>query len=98
MLDIADHHPPLTQLSEEETLLRTNVRAFAEAEVAPFVREMDAQARIPRSLIDKLFELGVMAIEVPESLGGAGASFFMSIIAVEELSRVDPSIGVLVDV
>ena len=98
MLDIADHHPPLTQLSEEETLLRTNVRAFAEAEVAPFVREMDAQARIPRSLIDKLFELGVMAIEIPESLGGAGASFFMSVIAVEELSRVDPSIGVLVDV
>lgn len=98
MLDVVDHHPPLTRLSEEETLLRANVRAFAEAEVAPFVREMDTQARIPRALLDKLFELGVMAIEVPVNLGGAGASFFMSVIAVEELSRVDPSIGVLVDV
>jgi len=59
---------------------------------------MDEHAKIPRSLIDQLFELGVMGIEIPESHGGSGGSFFHAVLAVEELSRVDPSIGVLVDV
>jgi len=59
---------------------------------------MDEHAKIPRDLIDKLFDLGVMAIEIPESLGGAGATFFHAVLAVEALSRVDPSIGVFVDV
>ena len=94
----ADLLPPLTQLSEDEQIFRDSVRAFAEAEVRPLVREMDAQAKIPRRLIDRLFDLGVMAIEIPESYGGAGAHFFHSVLAVEELSRVDPSIGVFVDV
>ncbi|MDP6580579.1 MAG: acyl-CoA dehydrogenase [Vicinamibacterales bacterium] len=100
MPDVLDlsQSPPLTQLSEDERLLRANVRAFAEAEVAPHVREMDEQAAIPRALIDQLFDLGVMAIEIPETFGGAGAHFFLSVIAVEELSRVDPSVAVLVDV
>ena len=89
---------PLTQLSEDEQSLRANVRAFAEAEVRPLVREMDEQAKIPQQLIDQLFGLGVMAIEIPEAFGGSGAQFFHSVLAVEELSRVDPSIGVLVDV
>ena len=89
---------PLSQLSEDEQLLRANVRAFAEAEIAPLVREMDEQAAIPRALIDQLFDLGVMAIEIPESYGGVGAHFFFSVIAVEELSRVDPSVALLVDV
>ena len=97
ILDLAQS-PPLTQLSEDEQLLRANVRAFAEAEVAPHVREMDKQATIPRALIDQLFDLGVMAIEIPETFGGAGAHFFLSVIAIEELSRVDPSVAVLVDV
>jgi alkylation response protein AidB-like acyl-CoA dehydrogenase len=88
----------LTQLSEDEQLLRATVRAFAETEIAPHVGEMDAQAVIPRALIDQLFDLGVMAIEVPEAYGGAGANFFLSVIAIEELSRVDPSVAVLVDV
>src|SRR5262249_48169860 len=70
----------------------------AAAQVRPLGREMDEPAKIPRALIDKLFELGVMAIEIPETYGGAGATFFHAVIAVEELSRVDPSIGVLVDV
>ena len=90
--------PPLSRLSEDEQLLRANVRAFAEAEIAPHVREMDEQAKIPRALIDQLFDLGVMAIEIPEEYGGVGGHFFLSVVAVEELSRVDPSVGVLVDV
>ena len=90
--------PPLSRLSEDEHLLRVNVRAFAEAEIAPHVREMDEQAKIPRSLIDQLFDLGVMSIEIPEQYSGIGGHFFLSVVAVEELSRVDPAVGVLVDV
>src|SRR5688572_32948634 len=59
---------------------------------------MDEEAKIPRHLIDALFELGVMGIEVPETFGGAGGTFFHAVLAVEALSRVDPSVGVLVDV
>src|SRR6185437_1691271 len=93
-----EHAPALTQLAEDEVIFRDSVREFAEAQVRPLVREMDDHAKIPRALIDKLFELGVMAIEIPDTYGGAGASFFHAVLAVEELSRVDPSIGVLVDV
>jgi len=89
---------PLTVLSEDETLFRDSVFEFADREVRPLAREMDEHAKIPRALIDKLFDLGVMAIEIPESLGGAGATFFHSVLAVEAFSRVDPSIGVVVDV
>ena len=89
---------PLTVLAEDEMIFRDSVRAFAEAEIRPLVREMDEHAKIPRALVDKLFELGVMAIEIPDAHGGAGGSFFHAVLAVEELSRVDPSIGVLVDV
>jgi alkylation response protein AidB-like acyl-CoA dehydrogenase len=91
-------HPPLTLLSEDERLFRDSVYAFADREVRPLVREMDEQAKIPRDLIRKLFDLGVMAIEIPEVHGGGGATFFHSILAVESLSRVDPSVGVFVDV
>jgi len=90
--------PPLTVLSEDELILRDSVREFAEAQVRPLVREMDDHAKIPRTLVDKLFDLGVMGIEIPESLGGSGGRFFHAVLAVEELSRVDPSVGVLVDV
>jgi alkylation response protein AidB-like acyl-CoA dehydrogenase len=88
----------LTRLSEDETLFRDSVREFADREIRPLVREMDEQARIPRALIDKLFALGVMGIEIPERFGGSGASFFHSVLAVEALACVDPSISVLVDV
>jgi len=88
----------LTGLHEDEALFRDSVYEFADREIRPHVREMDEQAHIPRQLIDKLFALGVMAIEIPEGHGGAGASFFHAVLAVEALSRVDPSIGVLVDV
>jgi alkylation response protein AidB-like acyl-CoA dehydrogenase len=88
----------LTSLHEDEALFRDSVYEFADQEIRPHVREMDEQAHIPRQLIDKLFELGVMAVEIPEAQGGAGAAFFHAVLAVEALSRVDPSIGVLVDV
>ena len=90
--------PPLAALSEDEQLLRASVRAFAETEVAPLVREMDDRQEIPRALIDRLVDLGVMAIEIPEKWGGAGGHFFLSVLVVEELSKVDPSVALLVDV
>ncbi len=93
-----EHAQPLTLLAEDEVLFRDSVREFAEGQIRPLVREMDEHAKIPRSLVDQLFDLGVMGIEVPETYGGAGASFFHAVLAVEELSRVDPSVGVLVDV
>jgi alkylation response protein AidB-like acyl-CoA dehydrogenase len=89
---------PLTALSEDERLFRDSVYEFADREVRPLVREMDEHAKIAPALVEKLFDLGVMAIEIPDTYGGAGASFFHSVLAVEALSRVDPSIGVLVDV
>jgi alkylation response protein AidB-like acyl-CoA dehydrogenase len=88
----------LTTLHDDEALFRQSVFEFADREIRPLVREMDEKAHIPRQLIDKLFALGVMAIEIPETQGGAGAAFFHAVLAVEALSRVDPSIGVLVDV
>ena len=95
---VADLQSPLTHLSEDERLLQQSVREFAQAEIRPLVREMDEHAKIPRTLIDRLFELGVMGIEIPDAHGGGGGRFFHSVLAVEELSRVDPSVGVLVDV
>jgi alkylation response protein AidB-like acyl-CoA dehydrogenase len=93
-----DVPPALTRLAEDEIIFRDSVYEFADREIRPLVKEMDEHAKIPRSLIDRLFALGVMGIEIPETYGGAGASFFHSVLAVEALSRVDPSIGVLVDV
>jgi alkylation response protein AidB-like acyl-CoA dehydrogenase len=90
--------PALTRLAEDEALFRDSVYEFADKEIRPLSREMDEHAKMPRDLIDRLFELGVMGIEVPETHAGAGASFFHSVLAVEALSRVDPSVGVLVDV
>ena len=96
--ETAESLGPLTVLAEDERIFKESVREFAEAHVRPLVREMDEHAKIPRSLVDRLFDLGVMGIEIPEALGGSGGRFFHSVLAVEELSRVDPSIGVFVDV
>jgi alkylation response protein AidB-like acyl-CoA dehydrogenase len=97
-LETAEHPSPLTVLAEDELIFRDSVRQFAEARVRPLVREMDEHAKMSRPLVAELFELGVMGIEVPEAYGGAGGRFFHAVLAVEELSRVDPSVGVLVDV
>jgi alkylation response protein AidB-like acyl-CoA dehydrogenase len=88
----------LTALSDDEVLFRNSVYEFADREIRPYVREMDEHAKLRPELIAKLFDLGVMGIEIPERHGGGGASFFHSVLAVEALSRVDPSVGVLVDV
>jgi alkylation response protein AidB-like acyl-CoA dehydrogenase len=88
----------LTRLTEDEILFRDMVYQFANREVRPLVREMDEHATFRPDLIEKLFGLGVMGIEVPESYGGSGGTFFHAVLAVEALSRVDPSVGVLVDV
>src|SRR6186713_2942736 len=89
---------PLSQLSQDEALFRDSVYEFADREIRPLVREMDEHAKIPPTLLPRLFDLGVMGIEIPDAYGGAAATFFHSVLAVEALSRVDPSIGVLVDV
>ncbi|HEX6309073.1 MAG TPA: acyl-CoA dehydrogenase [Longimicrobiales bacterium] len=89
---------PLTLLSEEEQMFRDMVRQFAEESVAPHVHDMDRDGRMKPDLIPQFFELGLMGIEIPEELGGTGSSFFTATLVVEELSRVDPSVGVLVDV
>jgi len=90
--------PALTRLSDDEALFRDSVYEFADNEVRPLSRDMDEHAKMPREVIEKMFELGIMGIEIPESHAGAGASFFHAVLAVEALSRVDPSVGVLVDV
>lgn len=90
--------PALTRLAEDEAIFRDSVYEFADKEIRPLAREMDDHAKFDPALIKKLFDLGVMSVEVPESYGGAGGSFFHSVLAVESLSRVDPSVGVLVDV
>ncbi len=89
---------PLTTYSEDETMFRASVREFAEGEIRPRVEEMDEHAKMSPEIIRQLFDLGLMGVETPEEYGGAGANFFTAIIGVEELSRVDPSVGVLMDV
>jgi len=89
---------PLTLLAEDESMFRDTCRSFAEQRIKPHVRRMDEDAKLEASLIPELFELGLMGIHVPEALGGGGGTFFMSVLAVEELSRVDASFGVFVDV
>ncbi|HET7348356.1 MAG TPA: acyl-CoA dehydrogenase [Acidobacteriaceae bacterium] len=90
--------PPLTSLNEEETMLRDTVRQFAQQEIAPRVRAMDEAQKLDPEILRQLFDLGLMAIEAPLELGGAGASFFSAVLAVEEISRVDPAVAVIVDV
>src|SRR6266699_3766565 len=90
--------PPLTKLSEEEELFRDTVRAFAEREVRPRVAAMEQASAVDPTLLAKCFELGLMGIDVPEALGGSGGSLLMTVLAVEELSAVDASVAIFVDV
>ena len=89
---------PLTQLSEEETMFQTSVRRFAAERLSPHVRAMDEAGVFRKELIAELFGLGLMCVDVPEEYGGQGGTFFQTILAIEELAKVDPSASVIVDV
>jgi alkylation response protein AidB-like acyl-CoA dehydrogenase len=97
----ADKHvaaAPLTQLSEEESMFRDSVRRFAAERLAPHVRAMDDAGVFRKELLAEMFDLGLMAIDVPEEYGGQSGTFFQAILAIEELAKVDPSASVIVDV
>lgn len=89
---------PLTVLSEDEQLFRDSISQFARETIGPKVREMDEHGKFDPEIIQQFFQLGLMGIEIPQQYGGGGGTFFEAILAVEELSKVDPSAGVIVDV
>ncbi|HMD19138.1 MAG TPA: acyl-CoA dehydrogenase [Alloacidobacterium sp.] len=89
---------PLTQLNEDEQLFRSTVRDFAQQSIGPLVRQMDEEQHFAPDLLPQLFNLGLMGIEIPLEYGGSGGTFFEAILAVEEISAIDASVGVLVDV
>ena len=88
----------ITQLTEEESMFRDAIREFAEEQIKPHVQEMDQKGQFRRELLDQFFELGLLGIDIPEEYGGTGGNFFMSILAIEELSKVDASAAIFVDV
>jgi alkylation response protein AidB-like acyl-CoA dehydrogenase len=90
--------PALTQLSDDEQMLKEAAYDFAESEIKPRVHEMDEAAKLDPDLIRQFFEMGLMGIEIPEKYQGGGGTFFMSIVAIEQISRVDASAGVFMDV
>lgn len=89
---------PLTALSEEEIMFRDTVRSFAEENIKPLAKKMDEEASFDKELLKKFFDLGIMGIEIPEEYGGAGSTFFNSVLLIEEFGKVDASASVLVDV
>lgn len=90
--------PALTMWSEDEIAFRDAVRSFVDTEIKPYVSEMDEKAQMKPEIVTKLFEMGLMGIETPEKFGGAGSTFTMACIAIEEIGRVDASVSVLCDV
>ena len=91
-------HPALTSLSEDERMFKEAIKSFALAEIEPLVREMESKQKINQKLITAMFEMGLMGIEIPEEFGGAQSSFFNSILLIEEISKFDPSVAILIDV
>ena len=83
-------------LTEEQEQLRKEVRAFAEREVAPHVSEWDEKSEFPHAVVKKLGEMGLLGVIFPEELGGAGMGYVEYVLAIEELSRVDGSVGIIV--
>ena len=92
------HSQALTTLSEDEEMFRNSVREFAEGELRPRVEQMEEHGKLDPTLIKQCFELGLMGIEIPEQYGGAGSTLFNSILAIEEMARIDASVAVFVDV
>src|SRR6476660_2639277 len=97
-ISVSDVPAPLTQLTEEERMFRASVRQFSREEIAPHVREMDEAGVFRKDLLQKLFDLGLMGIEIPEEFGGQAGTFFQSVLAIEEIAVVDPAAAVIVDV
>ncbi len=98
MNQIEQSIPPLTQLTEDEQMLRDAAADFAKSSIGPLVHEMDAEAKLNPGLVKEFFEMGLMGIDIPEQYGGAGGTFMMSIVAIEQISKVDASAGVFMDV
>ncbi len=98
MTEKTEETHPLTQLTEDEQMLKDAAAEFADTVIQPKVQEMDEQAKLDPKLIDLFFEMGFMGIEIPEKYDGGGGTFFMSIVAIEQISRVDASVGVFMDV
>ncbi|HET6528872.1 MAG TPA: acyl-CoA dehydrogenase [Balneolaceae bacterium] len=98
MENIDQKMPALTSLTEDEMMLRDAAKDFAKSIIKPKVSEMEEAAKLDPDLIKQFFEMGLMGIEIPEKFGGGGGSFFMSIVAIEQISRVDASVGVFMDV
>ncbi|MBI3681864.1 MAG: acyl-CoA dehydrogenase [Acidobacteria bacterium] len=96
--EIVEHTRPLTVLGEEDRLFQTSVRQFAREQITPHVRAMDEEGVFRKDILRQFFELGLMAIEIPEVYGGQGGTFFQAVLAVEELAMVDPAAAVIVDV
>ena len=90
--------PPLTTLTEDEQLLKDAAADFAQASIKPLVEEMDENAKLDPGLIKEFFEMGLMGIDIPEKYNGGGGSFMMSVVAIEQISKVDGSVGVFMDV
>lgn len=90
--------PPLTQLTEDEQMLKEAAADFAEASIKPLVEEMDEKAKLDPDLVKEFFEMGLMGIDIPERYSGGGGTFMMSVVAIEQISRVDASAGVFMDV
>ena len=90
--------PPLTQLTEDEQMLKEAAADFAEASIKPLVEEMDEKAKLDPGLVKEFFEMGLMGIDIPEKYSGGGGTFMMSVVAIEQISRVDASAGVFMDV
>jgi len=94
----SNDRPALTSLSEDEQMFKEAINIFASKEIEPLVREMESNQEIHQDLINTIFEMGLMAIEIPEKYGGIESSFFNSILLIEEISKVDPSVAILIDV
>ena len=90
--------PPLTQLTEDEQMLKEAAADFAKSAISPLVHEMDEAAKLNKGLVHEFFEMGLMGIDIPEQYAGAGGTFMMSIVAIEQISKVDASAGVFMDV
>jgi alkylation response protein AidB-like acyl-CoA dehydrogenase len=97
MEQVDQQMPALTKLTEDEKMLQDAARDFAESKIKPKVHEMDEKAKLDPDLVQQFFDMGLMGIEIPEKYSGGGGSFFMSIVAIEQISRVDASTGVFID-